>query len=76
MNNKCCRGVEKRGCSQRQIYAITYTWNLNQDTSELIFRTETLIYLDNTLMVIKGDKLGGMDELEVGTVTGTVWCME
>ena len=26
---------------ERQIYAITYVWNLKKDTNELIYKTET-----------------------------------
>ena len=41
--------------SQRQIYDITYTWNLKNSTNELIYKTETDSQTENKLMVAKGE---------------------
>ena len=39
----------------RQIsYDITYMWNLNYDTNEFIYKTETDSNIENKLMVTKG----------------------
>ena len=42
---------------ERQIpYDITYLWNLKNDTSELIFKTETDSGIENKLTVTKGER--------------------
>ena len=40
---------------KRQIYDITYSWDLNYDTNELIYKTETDSETENTLVVTKGE---------------------
>ena len=37
-------------------YDITYLWNLKNDTSELIFKTETDSGIENKLTVNKGER--------------------
>ena len=46
-------------------YAITYTWNLNYDTNELIHKTEGLTDIQNKLMVIKRERGWGRDKFGV-----------
>ena len=41
---------------ERQIYDITYMWNLKYDTNELIYKTEAVV--ENKLMVTKGERVG------------------
>ena len=44
---------------ERQIsYAITYMWNLKNDTNELIYKTERLTDIENKLMVTEGEEVG------------------
>ena len=35
-------------------YDIAYMWNLKKSTNELIYKIETVTYIDNKLMVISG----------------------
>ena len=51
---------------ERQIYDITYMWNLKYDTNELIYKTERDSQTENKLMVTKGDSgVGGRGKLGV-----------
>ena len=38
---------------------ITYIWNLKNNANERIFKTETDIYIENKLVVTKGERQGG-----------------
>ena len=40
---------------ERQIYDITYMWNLTYDTNELIYKTETDSKTENKLLATKGE---------------------
>ena len=44
-----------KSARERQIYDITYSWDLNYDTNELIYKTETDSETENTLVVTKGE---------------------
>ena len=50
---------------KRQIYDITYAWNLKYDTNEHIYKTEArLTDIENTFVIAKGAG-GGREGLEV-----------
>ena len=43
---------------ERQIYDITYRWNLKNNTNELIYKTKIDSQIENKLMVPKGERKG------------------
>ena len=49
--------------SEKDIYDITYVWNLKNNTNEYIYKTETDSQTYKTNMVIKGERWAGRDKL-------------
>ena len=49
----------------RHCYDITYMWNLKNNTNEFIYKTETLIDIENKLLVTKRERQSGRDKLGV-----------
>ena len=39
-------------------YMISHTWNLKNDTKELVYKTEIDSYIEDKLMISKGEKRG------------------
>ena len=62
-NNAICRNMDgprdyhtkwSKSDREKQIYDITYMWNLKYDTSELIYKTETDSKTSTNLRLLKG----------------------
>ena len=48
--------------TERQIlHVITYMWNLKYNAHELLYETNKLTYIENTLLVVKGEGGRGRD---------------
>ena len=56
---------------ERQIpYDIIYMWNLKYDTNEPIYETNSLMDIENRLVVASGERVGWGMEWEVGLKAG------